>query len=75
MTDTATLIAHYTARPARYSEAETARRLADYRTGFAINALDGAPAPPEAETLAALLASGRISEAEYFNLARSIVGL
>lgn len=66
-------LAKYEARPAKFSPAETERRMAEYRNAYAMARMEGAPHDAVALRLLALLASGRIPEAVYLRLARESV--
>jgi hypothetical protein len=59
--------------PSRYGLDETARRLTDLRSAYAINMLSGVGTmSPTVERLPNLLASGRIGDAHYLRLARAL---
>jgi len=67
--DPETLIARYEARPPRYTEGDFMKRFAEIKNARAIN-IAGIPiqkAP--ADWMIALLASGRVNDAEYYRLA------
>jgi hypothetical protein len=59
----------YEARRARYSDEAAERRLQEFRNAAAMNRLEGAPESAEVEQqLFRLLATGRITEAEYLDI-------
>jgi hypothetical protein len=68
--DPEALIASYEAREPRYTEGDFLRRFAEIKKARAIG-ISGASADKAPEDwMIALLASGRISDAEYFRLTR-----
>ena len=67
--DPQALIASYEAREPLYTEAEFMRRFAEIKTARAIRISGGSPDKAPDDWMIALLASGRVSDAEYFRLA------
>jgi hypothetical protein len=70
--DPETLIATYEARPPLFTEHDFVRRFAEIKNSRAIS-ISGIPtARAPADWMIALLASGRVSDAEYFRLAEML---
>ena len=63
------LIAGYEARQPRYTEGDFVRRFAEIKNARAIGVSGGSAGRPPDDWMIALLASGRVSDAEYFRLA------
>jgi hypothetical protein len=67
--DPQTLIAGYEARTPLYTEGDFMRRFAEIKNARAIGISDGSAERAPDDWMIALLASGRVSDAEYFRLA------
>jgi hypothetical protein len=67
--DLEALVASYEAREPLYTEAEFMRRFAEIKTARAIRISGGSPDKAPDDWMIALLASGRVTDAEYFRLA------
>jgi len=67
--DTEALIASYEAREPLYTEGDFLRRFAEIKTARAIGISGGSADKAPDDWMIALLASGRVSDAEYFRLA------
>ena len=67
--DLEALIASYEARQPLYTEGAFMRRYAEIRNARAIGVSGGAADRAPEDWMIALLASGRVSDAEYFRLA------
>jgi len=63
------LIASYEAREPLYTEGDFVKRFAEIRNARAIGISDGSAGRAPADWMIALLASGRVSDAEYYRLA------
>jgi hypothetical protein len=68
--DPEALIASYEARKPRYTEGDFLRRFAEIKKARAIGISGASAAKAPDDWMIALLASGRISDAEYFRLTR-----
>jgi hypothetical protein len=68
------LIASYEAREPLYTEGDFMRRFAEIKSARAIGISGGSADKAPADWMIALLASGRVSDAEYFRLA-SLLGV
>jgi hypothetical protein len=67
--DPQTLIASYEAREPLYTEADFVKRFAEIKNARAIGISGGSADRAPDDWMIALLASGRVSDAEYFRLA------
>jgi hypothetical protein len=67
--DPEALIASYEAREPLYTEGDFMRRFAEIRNARAIGIAGGSAGKAPDDGMIALLASGRVSDAEYFRLA------
>jgi hypothetical protein len=67
--DPEALIASYEAREPLYTEGDFMRRFAEIRNARAIGISGGSADKAPDDRMIALLASGRVSDAEYFRLA------
>jgi hypothetical protein len=67
--DPETLIASYEAREPLYTEADFMRRFAEIKNARAFGISGGSANKAPDDWMIALLASGRVSDAEYFRLA------
>ena len=63
------LIARYEARDPLYTEGDFIKRFAEIKTARAFGIADGSAGKAPDDWMIALLASGRVSDAEYFRLA------
>jgi hypothetical protein len=70
--DPAALIARYEARAPLYTEGDFVRRFAEIKDARAIGISDGSAGKPPGDRVIALLASGRVSDAEYYRLAERL---
>jgi hypothetical protein len=67
--DPKALVASYEAREPLYTEGDFMRRFAEIKNARAIGISDGSADKAPDDWMIALLASGRVSDAEYFRLA------
>ena len=67
--DPKALLESYEARSPLYTEGDFLRRFAEIRNARAIGIAGGSTDKPPPDRMIALLASGRVSDAEYFRLA------
>ena len=67
--DTEALIASYEAREPLYTEGDFMRRFAEIKAARAIGISGASPDKAPDDWMIGLLASGRVSDAEYFRLA------
>ena len=67
--DTEALVASYEAREAVYTERDFIRRFAEIKNARAIGISGGSADKAPGDRMIALLASGRVSDAEYYRLA------
>jgi hypothetical protein len=68
--DPEALIVSYEEREPRYTERDFMRRFAEIKNARAFGISDGSADKAPNDRMIALLASGRVSDAEYFRLAR-----
>jgi hypothetical protein len=68
--DLEALIASYEAREPLYTEGDFVKRFAEIRSARAFGVSDTLAEKAPDDWMVALLASGRVSDAEYFRLAR-----
>jgi hypothetical protein len=67
--DAEALIAGYEARKPRYTERDFMKRFAEIKNARAIGIAGSSADKAPSDRIVALLASGRVSDAEYFRLA------
>jgi hypothetical protein len=67
--DLEALIARYEAREPLYTEGDFMKRFAEIKTARAVGISGGSAGKAPDDWMIALLASGRVSDAEYFRLA------